>query len=96
MGQGAYGKVYLATYNDQEYSIKKLSKDFLIKRAKVPNVFRERDILINGRQFPFLPDLHHTFDDDENVHIVMEYIPNGTLEQFIKKHVNLGFRKEMV
>lgn len=26
----------------------------------------------------------------------MEYIPNGTLEEFIKKHVNFGFKKEMV
>ena len=80
MGQGAFGKVYLATYNNQEYSIKKLSKEFLIKRNKVSNVFRERDILINGRQFPFLPNLDYTFDDDDEVHIVMEYIPNGTLE----------------
>ena len=32
LGQGSYGKVYLASYNDKQYSIKKLARDFLIKR----------------------------------------------------------------
>ena len=59
-------------------------------------MFRERDILIGAKNFPFLPDIHNTFDDDEHVHIVMEYIPNGTLQDFIKKHVMFGFKKEIV
>lgn len=59
-------------------------------------MFRERDILIGAKNFPFLPDIHKTFDDEENVHIVMEYIPNGTMQDFLKKHVMIGFKKDIV
>lgn len=59
-------------------------------------MFRERDILINGKNCPFLPRLYHSFADDEYVYLVMEYIPNGTLEEFIKKHCNYGFPREVV
>lgn len=96
LGQGAYGKVYLALNNDKEYSIKKLDKDFLIKRQKVQSVYRERDILLSGKNFFFLPELCHCFDDEEYLYLVMEYIPNGTFEEFIKRHCNYGFKKEIV
>ena len=96
LGQGAYGKVYLASNNDKEYSIKTLNKDFLIKHQKVKSVYRERDILLSGKNCFFLPKLHHCFDDAESLYLVMEYIPNGTLEEFIKKHCSYGFKKEIV
>lgn len=45
LGKGAFGKVILTRFKDKEYAVKKLSKEFLIKRGKVQAVFRERDIL---------------------------------------------------
>lgn len=48
LGQGAYGKVYLAKYNNLEVALKKLSKNFLVRTDKVNSVFRERDILLKG------------------------------------------------
>lgn len=50
LGQGAYGKVYLAKYNNLEVALKKLSKNFLIRTDKVNSVFRERDILLKGSE----------------------------------------------
>ena len=96
LGDGAFGKVYLATLNDKEYAIKKLTRDFLIKRSKVQSVFRERNILIEGRKCPFLPNMYHSIADEEYLYLVMEYVPNGTLEEFIKKHCNFGFKREIV
>ena len=48
LGEGAYGKVYLAKLKGTQYAIKKLSKEFLIKTKKGKSVFRERDLLINN------------------------------------------------
>ena len=74
LGQGAFGKVYLAKMNGESYAIKKLSKDFLQRTNKVDTVFRERDILVKNTTCPFLPKIYHTFADDEYLYIVMSYI----------------------
>ena len=57
----------------------------MLKTDKVHSVFRERDLLINNKTCLFLSDLYHTFTDDENLYLVMEYIEGGTLEDFLKK-----------
>lgn len=46
IGQGAYGKVFLGSFEGDKYAIKQLSKEFLMKTNKVKSVFRERDLLI--------------------------------------------------
>ena len=94
LGQGAYGKVYLARQNDREFAIKKLSKDFLIKTQKVKSVLRERDLLINANSHMF-PKLYHSFMDDEYCYIVMEYVSNGTLQSYLSTASN-GLKTEMV
>ena len=96
LGQGAYGKVYLASYNGQNYAVKKLSKDFLIRTQKINSVFRERDLLRNNKGCGFLPKMHHAFQDEENLYLVMEYIPNGSLSQMLIGARNKGFTKEVV
>lgn len=73
LGQGAFGKVYLATSKSElntEYAIKKLSKDFLIRTKKVQSVSREKDLLVNNRSCAFLPKIYHSFSDAENLYIV--------------------------
>jgi len=96
LGQGAYGKVYLAKYKDGQYAIKKLSKDFLLRTNKVNSVFRERDILMSNKTCPFLPKIYHAFTDDEYLYLVMEYIPGGMLQEKIALFSPGGFQKEVV
>lgn len=84
LGQGAFGKVYLAKMKNKEYAIKKLSKEFLLRTQKVKSVIRERDILINNKNCTFLPKIYHSFMDEEYLYIVMEYIKNGTLQDLLK------------
>ena len=89
LGQGAYGKVYLANFkgsrSKHEFAIKILSKEFLIKAKKVQSVFREKELLCSNKTSEFLPKFHHSFHDETNLYIVMEYIPNGTLQNLISK-----------
>lgn len=60
-------------------------------------VFRERDILMNAKDCPFLPDIYHTFTDEEYLYIVMEFIDSGSLnEKIASLEENNGFPKEAV
>jgi serine/threonine protein kinase len=72
-----------------------LSKDFLIRTKKVQSVSREKDLLVNNRSCAFLPKIFHSFSDAENLYIVMEYIPNGTLAEFLQNQGH-GLPKNMV
>lgn len=35
LGQGSYGKVYLVEYEKQQYALKELSKEFILKVSKI-------------------------------------------------------------
>jgi len=62
-----------------EVAIKILSKIFLAKTDKVQSVFRERNILMNSNDCKFIPEIYHTFMDQDNLYIVMEYMNGGTM-----------------
>ena len=66
-----------------------MSKDFLIRTKKVQSVSREKDLLVNNRSCAFLPKIFHSFSDAENLYIVQEFIPNGTLAELIQS-INKG------
>jgi serine/threonine protein kinase len=94
LGQGAYGKVYLVNHKDKQYALKKLSKDFLMRTQKVNSVFRERDILTAGTDCKYIPNIYHTFSDEEYLYIVLEYISGGTLSDKLKNISGVGFGRE--
>lgn len=95
LGQGAYGKVFMANFEGEVFAIKKLSKDHLLKTNKVNSVFRERDILIQNKTCRFLPKIYHTFMDEEYLYIVLEYVPNGMLSEKLNLFEN-GLPKHIV
>ena len=60
-------------------------------------MFRVRDILMYATDCPFLPDIYHTFSDEEYLYIVMEYINSGSLNEKINAlDENKGFPIEAV
>ena len=93
LGQGAYGKVYLANHKNKQYAIKKLSKDFLLRTQKVNSVFRERDILMSASECLYLPNIYHTFADDEYLYIVLEYVACSNLLEKLKTVNRVGFSR---
>lgn len=67
-----------------------------MKTNKVKSVFRERDILIYNKTCKFLPKLYHTFQDEEYLYIVMEFVSNGTLLNRISRQGKRGFPKYLI
>lgn len=77
LGQGAFGKVILAeNKNDpsQRCAVKVLSKKEL---GKLVETLRKEIGFIKKLDSPNIVKYYETYEDDENVYIVMEYCSGG-------------------
>ena len=91
LGHGSYGTVYHVKQKDtgEEYALKELSKQKILKFNKTVSVFRERDILELLAESPFFVKIISSFQDDDNLYFLMEYVNNGTLDTFLQKNFPL-------
>ncbi|XP_068111073.1 protein kinase C theta type-like [Hyperolius riggenbachi] len=86
LGKGSFGKVYLATHraDNQELAIKMVKKrPFMKKRCPSKAIFRERQTLKTLRKGPFITQLFGTFQSEDYLYFVMEYLRGGTLRSIL-------------
>lgn len=101
LGEGAFGKVYCATQKGpgKICAIKVLDKYHIMKvsiiiyanfaqHKKIQSVFRERDLL-RDLVHPNIIRQYLTFQDDQNLYYVFEYVNRGSLTKLISK-LSLG------
>lgn len=86
VGEGSYGRVYLAkrVSDGKKVAIKMLDKHHLIKSHKVEHVMREKKILSEFTH-PNLIELVGTFQDEDNLYFALGYEKNGDLIGLINK-----------
>ncbi|GLD93582.1 hypothetical protein PINS_up002174 [Pythium insidiosum] len=90
ISKGAFGKVYLArkkTTGDQ-YAIKVLAKEHIVRKKQIQHIETERDILVNVES-PFVVKLFWTFQTKRNLFLVMEYLPGGDFMSLLECIVQL-------
>ncbi|OMJ24981.1 Serine/threonine-protein kinase sid2 [Smittium culicis] len=87
IGQGGYGKVFLARKRDtnEVCALKKMSKKLLFKLNEVQHILTERDILRTGNS-PWLVKLLYAFQDPENVFLAMEYVAGGDVRTLLNSN----------
>ena len=90
LGKGGFGQVFKVQMEKENsndikfYAIKILSKNILIKDPdKKLSVLNEIKIHRN-LQHEHICKFEHSFEDENNVYILMEYCPCGTLLNFLK------------
>lgn len=86
VGRGAFGEVRLVKMKGSgDYmAMKKLKKSEILKKEQVYHVRAERDIMARGRSDemnnnPWAVKLYFAFQDEENLYLIMEYVPGGDL-----------------
>ncbi|KAL3893923.1 MAG: hypothetical protein SGCHY_005565, partial [Lobulomycetales sp.] len=83
LGRGAFGKVMLASdkITGSYYAIKALKKEFIIQSEDVKSVKLEKRIFqaASAAHHPFLVNLHSSFQTEERIYFVMEYVSGGDL-----------------
>ena len=87
IGRGAFGEVRLCRRKDEApgpdaeiYAIKVLRKKEMRQKDQVAHVRAERDVMRTAAAGnPWVVKLFSSFDDDEFLYLVMEYLPGGDL-----------------
>lgn len=80
IGRGAFGEVQLVRHKStqQVYAMKLLSKSEMIKRSDSAFYWEERFIMANAAS-DWIVRLHHAFQDNKYLYILMDYMPGGDL-----------------
>lgn len=86
IGVGAFGEVALVRKTDANllYAMKVLVKADVLKRNQVAHVKAERDILAEADN-EWVVKLYYSFQDEEHLYFVMDYIPGGDLMSLLIK-----------
>ena len=98
IGEGGFGKVYLAQstedgLSDQLFAIKVLNKEEIIRGDDLSVVMSERKVLELGSKDNFIAGLHSTFQTRSHLFFVLEFMPAGDLlrEGFKNQKGNFQF-----
>ncbi|KAG8728233.1 camp-dependent protein kinase catalytic subunit [Ceratobasidium sp. 423] len=86
LGTGSFGRVHLACsrHNHRHYAIKVLSKAKVVQQKQVEHTNSERAVLALVRH-PFIVNLWGTFQDVNNLFMVMDFVPGGELFTLLRK-----------
>lgn len=86
ISKGAYGSVYLARkkLTGDYFAIKVLKKSDMISKNQTTNVKSERAIMMVQSDKPYVARLFASFQNRDNLFLVMEYLPGGDLATLIK------------
>ena len=86
IGRGAFGEVRIWRNKDsgEVVAIKKMKKKEMLIKNQIAHVRAEKDILSRAHN-PWIVDLKWSFQDSNNLYLVMEYLPGGDLMNLLIK-----------
>ncbi|XP_058238687.1 citron rho-interacting kinase isoform X1 [Hemibagrus wyckioides] len=87
VGRGRFAEVQVVKEKatGDVYAMKVMDKDTLRTQDNVAFYEEERAILALGTS-PWIPQLQHAFQDQDNVYLVMEYLPGGDLMALLNRY----------
>lgn len=87
IGKGAFGEVRLCKWhqNNDPVAIKKLKKSEMIVKNKVMQSREERNVLAYSENNHWVVNLKCSFQDNDSLYLVMEYLPGGDLMNLLMK-----------
>ena len=86
LGTGSFGRVHLirSNHNGRFYALKVLKKHTIVKLKQVEHTNDER-LMLSVVSHPFLVRMWGTFQDFEQVFMIMDYIEGGELFSLLRK-----------
>lgn len=90
IGRGAFGQVRLVKKRDtgEILAMKTMIKKAMVVKNQVQHVRAEKAILATNKStatVSWLVELAYSFQDEENLHLVMEFLPGGDLMALLMK-----------
>lgn len=93
LGEGSYSTVMRARYirTGQEYAIKIIDKNHLIRKDKLAVAMAEKNVLVKlGTGHPGIIHLHWTFQDEWSLFFVLDLAVNGEMQSRISRMGSLS------
>ena len=86
IGRGAFGEVHVCREKktDKIYAIKKIKKNILILKNQIIHILNEQ-IFMSRANSPWIVELKASFQEDDYLYLVMEYLPGGDLMNLLIK-----------
>jgi len=86
IGRGGFGRVLLVRKKDTKkvYAMKILKKSIIAARGEIEHTKTERNVLSRVEN-PFLAKLHWSFQTDDNLYFIMDFINGGELFHHLSK-----------
>jgi len=88
IGRGAFGEVRLCRQRatGDIYAMKKLRKAEMVAKGQVAHVRAELEVMSEAEDTnEWVVKLHYSFQDDEFLYLVMEYVPGGDMMSLLMK-----------
>ncbi|KAH0787184.1 AGC family protein kinase [Histomonas meleagridis] len=93
IGRGAFADVWLVKdiITKNHYAMKILKKSELVAKKQIYNTISERDVLTSSdtNTNPWIVELIHSFQDENHLYFVMEYLPGGDMMNLLIKRGTL-------
>ena len=84
IGKGAFGKVWKARdKRNKIYAIKQMKKVKIVQKKSIQSVMNEKKLL-SFLKSPFLVNMYHSFQNEENLYLVLDYCSRGDLRYHLK------------
>ena len=90
IGKGAFGEVRLVQKGDtgHVYAMKAVRKKEIVAKEQVAHVKAERDMLVVA-DHQWVVKMYYSFQDEEMLYLVMEFLPGGDLMSLLMKYDTL-------
>src|SRR5690606_6189114 len=72
---------------------KVLKKSRMLRKNQVRHIRAERDVLAMATTSEWIVRLHYSFQDDDNLYLVMEFLPGGDLITLLMRHDTLNIEQ---
>lgn len=77
LARGAYGEVFVARRGDAVYAIKRVLKETAVQQPFTALFMAEKELMVDARGSTWLLHAHWTFQDEEAVYYVTDFLPGG-------------------
>ena len=86
IGRGAFGEVHVCKNlkNGEIVAIKKMKKEELLAKNQILHIKHEQ-LFMSRIKSPYIVDLKASFQDDNFLYLIMEYLPGGDLMNLLIK-----------
>ena len=93
LGKGGYGKVFKVQLEKESqmptYAIKIIDKKILKKDKEIASIVLNEIRIHRSMKHKHICKFEHSFEDKNNIYILMEFCPYGTLLKFLKERQTL-------